>query len=155
MRSSVPAVFVHGLFGPLAEPAAFGQLGEREAQRVITQRFSDPEALLAADGVPVTVGNLAKAEETLAYQPWRTVWDSAAVIVEVTGRADYDALLTRVFASKPVHLVAGERSIGGWDVPDWARREAASSTVIPDAGHMMMLERPEAVGLAIGELLTD
>ncbi len=122
---------------------------------MITQRFSDPEALLAADGVPVTVGNLAKAEEALAYQPWRTVWDSAAVIVEVTGRADYDALLKRVFASKPVHLVAGERSIGGWDVPDSARREAASSAVIPETGHMMMLERPEAVGLAIRELLTD
>ncbi|MDY0828613.1 alpha/beta fold hydrolase [Microbacterium sp. BG28] len=30
MRSSVPAVFVHGLFDPFAEPATFRQLGDRE-----------------------------------------------------------------------------------------------------------------------------
>ncbi|MDY0828614.1 hypothetical protein SK224_05680 [Microbacterium sp. BG28] len=82
------------------------------------------------------------------------MWDSAAAIVDATGRPDYDALLRRVFAGKPVHLVAGERSADGWHVPDWARGAAASSTVIPGVGHMMMLERPEAFGLSIRRLLT-
>lgn len=128
-------------------------LGAEDAQRVITQRLDDPEAFLAADGVPETDENLVRAGEALAYQPWRTVWDSAAAIVEATGRPDYDALLRRVFADKPVHLVAGERSAGGWHVPDWARRVAVSSTVMPGVGHMMMLERPEAFGLALRRLL--
>lgn len=243
VRASIPAVFVHGLFGPFADPAALRQLGEMEctapdldgygafaerrvtlegqvralrehiearhpgspvhlvahsigavyafaladrepglvqslttvegnftladafwsrsiaalgaedAQRVITQRLDDPDAFLAADGVPVTDENLVGAEEALAYQPWRTVWESAAAIVEATGSPDYDALLRRVFADKPVHLMAGERSAHGWDVPDWARRVAVSSTVMPGVGHMMMLERPEAFGLALRRLL--
>jgi transposase InsO family protein/pimeloyl-ACP methyl ester carboxylesterase len=130
-------------------------LGEGDAQRAITRRLDDPEGFLAADGVPVTDENLAREGEALAYQPWRTVWESAAAIVEATGRPDYDALLRRVFAVKPVYLVAGERSSDGWHVPDWARRAAASSTVVPGVGHMMMLERPEVFGLAIRRLLTD
>lgn len=48
-----------------------------------------------------------------------------------------------MFARHRVHLVAGERSAGGWDVPDWAKTAAASDTVVPGVGHMMMLEEPD------------
>jgi pimeloyl-ACP methyl ester carboxylesterase len=62
--------------------------------------------------------------------------------------------LRRVFAVTHVELVAGERSRGGWDVPDWALA-AAALTVIPDTGHLMMLERPQSFAETIARLLAQ
>lgn len=128
-------------------------LDEIQAHTVIEQRLSDPEAFLASDGIPVTPENLSKAEEALGYQPWQAVWESASAIVETTGSAEYEAMLKRVFADRRVHLIAGERSVAGWNVPEWARQAAASSTVIPGVGHMMMLEQPATFGASISTLL--
>lgn len=127
-------------------------LDQIQAQTAIEQRLSDPEAFLAADGVPATPENLAKAEEALKYQPWQAVWESASAIVETTAKTEYEAMLKRIFASRRVHLIAGERSADGWNVPEWARRAAASSTVIPNAGHMIMLEQPKTFGASIDKL---
>jgi len=128
-------------------------LDERGAREEIEARLTDPAAFLAADGIPATPTNLAKAVHALDFQPWRTVWESASAIVQATASPEYEAVLRRVFARHRVNLVAGERSAGGWDVPGWARRAAASSTVVPGVGHMMMLEDPEAFGTAISGLL--
>lgn len=124
-----------------------------QAQTAIEQRLSDPKAFLASDGIATTPENIAKAEAALKYQPWRTVWASASAIVETTASAEYEAMLKRVFADRRVHLVSGERSADGWNVPEWARHAAASSTVIPDVGHMMMLEQPETFGSSISKIL--
>ena len=128
-------------------------LDEDRARSEIEGRLGDARAFLVGDGIVGTPENLAKAVDALAYQPWRTVWRSASAIVAATSSADYQELLRRVFARHRVHLLAGERSAGGWDVPGWAREAAASSTVIPGVGHMMMLENPEAVGRILRELL--
>lgn len=133
--------------------SSIAALDQVDAQVEIEQRLSDPVSFLTSDGIPATPGNLAKAVEALAYQPWRTVWDSASAIVAATAETGYQTMLKRVFAGRPVHLVAGERSAEGWGVPEWARREAVSSTVIPGTGHMMMLERPGMVSASIGRLL--
>lgn len=128
-------------------------LDAQRARVEIQDRLDDPAALLAADGIALTPESLAKAKETLAYQPWRTVWESASAVVDITASPAYEAMLQRVFASHPVHLVAGERSIAGWDIPVWARSAAASVTVIPSVGHMMMLESPESFAQTIGDIL--
>jgi len=128
-------------------------LDEDRARSEIEGRLGDPRAFLAGDAIAATDENLAKAVDALAYQPWRTVWMSASAIVDATSKPEYQELLSRVFARQRVHLVAGERSAGGWDVPGWARDAAASSTVIPGVGHMMMLENPDAVGRVLGDLL--
>jgi len=128
-------------------------LDEDRARSEIEGRLRDPRAFLAGDGIEATDEHLAKAVDALAYQPWRTVWMSASAIVEATSQPEYQELLRRVFARHRVHLVAGERSAGGWDVPGWAREAAASSTVIPGVGHMMMLENPDAVGRVLRGLL--
>jgi pimeloyl-ACP methyl ester carboxylesterase len=124
-----------------------------QAQTEIEIRLSDPRAFLSADGILATPENLVKAVEALGYQPWRTVWESASAIVETTATPEYEAMLRRVFARHRVNMVAGERSADGWDVPEWARNEAASSTIIDGLGHMMMLEDPDAFGTVIGRLL--
>ncbi len=58
-----------------------------------------------------------------------------------------------MFARVPVHLVAGARSRDGWDVPDWALAGAASLTVLPGRGHMMMVEDGAEFGALLAGLL--
>jgi hypothetical protein len=43
----------------------------------------------------------------------------------------------------PMHLFAGERSPTGWRMPESVLCRAASMTVQPGVGHIMMLEAPE------------
>jgi lipase len=92
------------------------------------------------------------AAQALTYQPASTIRATARAVVECTGRPAYEQLLRNVFGRTPVHLVAGERSRDGWDVPDWALASAASYTEIPDTGHMVMLEAPHSVGRLLAEL---
>ena len=89
----------------------------------------------------------------LGYQPATTLRAMARAVIEFTGNPGYEPMLREVFARTPVHLVAGARSRAGWDVPDWALAEAASYTEIPDAGHMVMDDAPEAFGELLRWLL--
>ena len=125
---------------------------EEDARASIEARLADPEAFLAGDGISASEPWLSRAAEALAFQPWRTIWQSARAVVEATGRSEYEEMLRRVFERHAVHLVAGERSRGGWDVPDWARAAAASDTTMRNVGHMMALEDPAAFGTVIARL---
>ena len=78
----------------------------------------------------------------------------AQSVVAVTGARTYHATLQAVFAAHPVHLLAGERSRPGWDVPAWAEAQCASSVVLPGTGHMMMLEDTAAFVAAVRDMLT-
>lgn len=125
---------------------------EEQARGSIEARLSDAGAFLAGDGIPAREPWLSRAAEALAFQPWRTIWQSATAVVEATARPEYSAMLRRVFDRQSVHLVAGERSRDGWDVPDWARSAAVSDTVMEDVGHMMALEDPARFGALIAGL---
>lgn len=133
--------------------ASIAAMGEDEARASIEDRLADPHEFLAADGIPATAPHLARAEEALAFQPWRTVRDSARAVVAATSGPEYEQALRRVFARTPVHLVAGERTAGAWDVPAWARASAASDAVVAGAGHMVMLEHPERFGDTLADAL--
>jgi lipase len=130
-------------------------LDEEAARQTITQRLSDPVAFLAGDEIEPADHYVAEARAALAYQPWRTIWESAAAIVEATSSPDYLAMVERVFDRTDVFLVAGERSASAWSVPEWARRGAAAAATVSGVGHMMMLEHPEALGRAIGRLVHE
>jgi lipase len=133
--------------------AAIAAMDEDEARASIEERLADPQGFLAGDGIPATALHVGRAEEALAYQPWHTVRDSARAIVAATSGPEYERLLRRVFARNPVHLVAGERTAGAWDVPAWARASAASDAVVAGAGHMVMLEHPERLGDTLAKAL--
>lgn len=124
-------------------------MSESEARLSIESRLSDPTDFLTGDGISATAENLKRAREALAYQPWRTVWESAKAIIGATSGPDYEDLLRSVFASMPVHLIAGQRSSEDWHVPGWAREQAAMFTTLSDAGHCMMLEQPASFGRAV------
>lgn len=124
-----------------------------QAKTAIQASLSNADAWLADCGVQATPVLKQRAEEALAYQPWSTVWSSARAIVDTTGKPDYDKMLQYVFGRIPVHLLAGEHSASGWAVPEWAIVAAASNTVLPGVGHMMMLEQPELFGAAVARIL--
>ncbi|MFE4227921.1 alpha/beta fold hydrolase [Arthrobacter sp. NPDC056886] len=128
-------------------------MSEDEARLSIESRLSDPVGFLTGDDIAVAGEYLARAREALAYQPWPTIWESAKAIVGATSGPDYEELLRSVFASMPVHLVAGQRSSKDWHVPGWAREQAATFTTLAVAGHMMMLEQPARFGRALAAAL--
>lgn len=133
--------------------AALAGMPADQAERAIRASLSSADAWLVDCGIEATPTLTERAGEALAYQPWSTVWSSARAIVETTGKPDYDKMLQHVFGRVPVHLLAGEHSASAWAVPEWAVAAAASSTVLPGVGHMMMLEQPERFGAAVARIL--
>jgi pimeloyl-ACP methyl ester carboxylesterase len=106
---------------------------------------------------PAEIEGILRAEAAIShaldYQPATTVRAMAQAVIDFTGDPGYEPMLREVFARTPVHLVAGARSRAGWDVPDWALNGAASYTEVPDAGHMVMDDAPEAFGELLARLL--
>lgn len=94
----------------------------------------DPAGWLAGAGVVPTPETLRLAECWLAQQPASTVQAMAQAVVAETAPAAYRDRLRELFVRLPVHLLAGEHSRGGWDVPQWARRAAASQALIREPG---------------------
>jgi len=129
--------------------ASVGRMSQADADAMLDGFRADPAAWLVRSGVEPTPDHVAVAAKWLADQPASTLRAMGRSVVETTGVPAYEELLWAVFARTPVHLVAGERSRAGWDVPGWAEREAASSNVVPGTGHMMMLEDPNGFGLLV------
>jgi lipase len=87
--------------------------------------------------------------------PPQTIHAVARSVIEITSRPDYLRDVQEVFDDGiAMHLLAGERSLAGWDVPEFVRDRAVSFQIQPRVGHMMMLEEPEEflelVGRALG-----
>lgn len=126
-----------------------------EVHELLAADRADPARWLREAGVTPTSGRIRSAAHALAYQPATTIQAAARAVVEFTGRAGYQQLLREVFARTPVHLVAGARSRAGWHVPAWALTASASYTEVPGAGHMVMLEAPEAMEQILADLIGD
>lgn len=130
-------------------------LSGQQAEMAIKETLDNAVDWLRASGIEANPTLLARAEVALAYQPWRTVWESAQTVVEYTSTSGYAKMLQSVFERIPVHLVAGERSESDWHVPAWARANAASTTTIPSVGHMMMMEAAELFGTKVAAILNQ
>lgn len=133
--------------------AQVARMSPAEVSDLLEADRADPARWLRDGGVEPTDEHLRSAAEALAYQPATTVRAMAQAVVEFTGAPGYEPLLRDVFQHTPVHLVAGERSRPGWNVPAWALTAAATYTEIPQTGHMVMLEAPEAFGNTLVELV--
>ena len=117
---------------------------------------ADAAAWLRQCGVEPSEQRLAWAEHILDHQASGTVYSMSKAIVEEAAGEDYLAAIRRVVDSGiEIHLVAGERSAAAWDVPDFVRAAARSYTEIPGAGHLMMLEKPDAFCRAIDRVPVD
>lgn len=150
-------VNVEGNFA-LADAFWSAQLARKtpgEVRDLLKDDRADPARWLRDGGVEPTDEHIRSATEALAYQPASTIQAMARSVVEFTGRPGYEPLLRTVFQHMPVHLVAGARSRPGWNVPEWALTAGASYTEIANAGHMVMLEAPEAFGAVLVRLITS
>lgn len=122
--------------------SAVAQMPEEQVERMLMGFRSDVAGWLAEAGVAASSRSIEIATSWLDYQPASTLQAMARSVLLETGTDSYLSELRSLFSSVPVHLVAGERSREGWDVPAWAIQQAASVTIIPGAGHLMMLEAP-------------
>ncbi len=129
--------------------ATVAVMSPTEADAVLDGFRSRPETWLARFGVRPTAEYLAKANDWLSRQTGGTVRAMAQALIETTGKSSHLHMAAKVFDQVPVHLVAGERSLPSWDLPDWVKAKARSFTVLPGLGHIMMLEDPDAFGSAI------
>jgi pimeloyl-ACP methyl ester carboxylesterase len=135
--------------------AAVAQMSPLEADRMLAGFRQDPQGWLTRAGIAPEPHFLAIGLHWLSQQPATTVQAMAQSVVDITGVPAYLPKLRTVFAEHPVHLLAGEYSRATWDVPDWAVLEAASFTVIPQTGHLMMLENPRGFVHTLKQLLDE
>ncbi|KAF0812235.1 2-succinyl-6-hydroxy-2,4-cyclohexadiene-1-carboxylate synthase [Andreprevotia sp. IGB-42] len=107
------------------------------------QTQSDPVAWLDKGGIIADKQRLQWAKTILANQPASTVQAMAQAVVKETAEPAFLEHIRKVLTRTPVWLLAGEKSAAGWDVPDWTRKAARASAILPGTGHMMMLEKPK------------
>lgn len=120
-------------------------LDDTEWHREHERLAGDPEGWLTNSGIAVTPQRLEWARQALANQPRETIQAMArAVVAETDGDAYQQRIRSVVEEGTPLFLLAGETSVSGWNVPDWAKAAAQSFVVQEGAGHMMMLEQPDA-----------
>jgi lipase len=123
------------------------------AEQLLETMKADPAAWLARSVQDPPAWATALAADWLALQPASTLQAMARSVVEETGSPSYLDSVREVFARHPVHLIAGERSRDGWDVPAWAWQQAASTTVIAGAGHLPMVDDREGFSRRLARML--
>ncbi len=125
------------------------QMTPQAADEMLLDMRQDPGGWLAGSGVAEAERHAELAMRLLDDQPASTIRAMARSVVETTRRPAYLEQLHGLMHEVPVHLLAGERTREGWDVPDWAIAMAASFVELPDMGHMMMLEDGAAFAAAV------
>lgn len=127
-----------------------------EIQAEVSVFRADVAAWVEGAGVTPTDFAIETATDWLDNQPVSTIRTQARAVVAATGEAGYlDGLRQILSSSVPVHLICGERSQSAWHVPAWLKARAATYTVIPETGHLMMIERPETFARSVLNSLTD
>ncbi|MBU0705293.1 MAG: alpha/beta fold hydrolase [Chloroflexi bacterium] len=127
----------------------------REWSEVYQVMRRDLPACLAKWGIEPNAQRIAWLDLLLDHQPPETVYAMSQAILEETADPFYlDAVRRVVARGVPLHLIAGERSAAGWDVPTFVRQAALSYIEIANAGHLMMLEEPAAFCQVVDSIVT-
>jgi pimeloyl-ACP methyl ester carboxylesterase len=127
---------------------------EADAASMLDGFRRDVRGWLEGQEIEATPEALDRAAVALEAQSARSLHAMARSVVEVTRAPAYLEMVKRVIeGGTPVHLVAGARSLAGWDVPAFVRAGAASFTALPDVGHMMMIEDPTGLVAAMEEAI--
>lgn len=106
---------------------------------------ADPAGWLRGAGIRPASKRVEWARAILDFQSAETIQAVAKAVIAETGAPGFLGTARRILdRGIPLVLVAGERSAAGWHPPDWARDRAAVNAVQSGAGHMMMLEDPDA-----------
>jgi pimeloyl-ACP methyl ester carboxylesterase len=104
---------------------------------------ADPLSWLGRSGIAPTLERVVWARRILNHQSASMVQALARAVVDETGHPDYLATVKHVVdQGTPLHLLSGAKSHADWHVPVWARKAAASRSIVAETGHMLMLEAP-------------
>ncbi len=123
---------------------------DSEVEAIIDLYRSNPDAWIQDAGVTLNDWTQALAVSWIENQPASTIQAQARAVVSATSTDIYLGLVRMLLKSDmPFHLICGERSRTGWNVPDWVRELATSDTTIANTGHLMMAENPQAFANAI------
>ena len=130
-----------------------GQIAKKsipEVQRIIDGYVDDVSDWLAGSAVIPSDDDIRIGKDWLLNQPASTIIAQAKAVVEATGDASYlKAARAIIDEGTPFHLISGEQSRAGWNVPQWVVERAATDEVIADTGHLMMLQKPVAFAATI------
>ncbi len=125
-----------------------------EVQSIVDSYKKDVGAWISDAGVEPSDEALLMGKHWLEHQPASTIHAQAKAVVEATAKPEYlQAVRDLLDSHMPFHLMAGEKSRAGWDVPDWVLERASSNTLFPNMGHLMMMEAPRSFGPSICEVL--
>jgi lipase len=127
----------------------------QEVADMLAGYCAQPHTWLTKAGLAPEAPLLERAQAWLAHQPAGTLQAMAKSVVAITGAPDYPEQLQRLFERTPVHLLAGERSVSGWDIPAWAHSASHGLTLMPDTGHLMMLEDPAGFARCLAAILVQ
>ncbi len=134
--------------------ARIAEQGLEEWTRDYRRMQADCAGWLMKCGIEPSDDRILRAEAVFANQPAETVYAMSHAIVNETAAPGYlDCVRRVVEQSCPMHLLAGERSAADWNVPEFVRRGARSYIEQPGAGHMMMLEDPDAFCQIVNEII--
>ncbi len=115
---------------------------------------TDIPAWLAKCAIDPTPQRIKWATAIFDHQCPETIHAVSEALVGATAAPEFLETVRRIVdRGIPLHLIAGRRSLAQWDVPEFVRRAAVSLEVIEDAGHLMMLERPDAFCDAVARVL--
>jgi pimeloyl-ACP methyl ester carboxylesterase len=127
-----------------------------EIQAEVNGFREDITAWIARAGVKPTKFAIETATDWLDNQPVATLRAQARAVVSETRKGSYlEGLRSIVSSGLPVHLLSGAHSRSGWNVPGWLEENATTDQIIPQAGHLMMIEQPEIFALTVLNNLTD
>jgi len=115
-----------------------------ETQIMVDGYQSDVAAWISAAGVEANSETLRIASDWLNHQSAGTLKAQAQAVVEATSEQSgfIAALKAQLDNELELHLVAGANSRNSWHVPKNIEAMAASVTILPNSGHLMMLQSP-------------
>lgn len=133
--------------------SSVASLPVHEVEAMLAGYVAQPQTWLARSGLKDEPALISRASQWLEHQPATTLRAMARSVVVVTGSPNYPIQLQALFERLPVRLLAGEKSLDGWDIPDWASKMAEGVVVMPGCGHLMMLEDPVGFGRQVARVL--
>jgi len=131
--------------------ASLAQKSIDEIQQIVDSYYTDVAAWVSEALVQVTPETVRIATDWLDHQPACTLKAQARAVVNATSDSSgfVESLLERMEQGLVLHMISGSNSREAWHVPSAIEAAAKTNTVIPDGGHLMMLQSPSTFAGAV------
>lgn len=116
---------------------------------------ANPQAFVAQERLVFDPTQLARLDGWLNHQSADAIHAMARALLVETVHPGYGMAVASVMASVPTYLIQGAKSVSALGVPPRLIAMAARTISIPGAGHLMVLEAPEAVAAAVVSIIKE